>query len=180
MEEVSGPRRSATAGLHRRDLGEDQHGADPGLGAARPEIAGPGSEWPLEDADPDRCVALRPDRCAVRVRQPYQRAKLRSLCRAGSRADACARRPGSHKGQPVRAAIRRAGARLFFLPPTVPISTPSNRLSPSSNSSCVLPQNEPSTQRGKPQEDSSNDSSQTNAATTSSTQDTLQHEIIRL
>lgn len=31
---------------------------------------------------------------------------------------------GSHKGQPVRAAIRRAGARLFFLPPYSPDLNP--------------------------------------------------------
>jgi DDE superfamily endonuclease len=38
---------------------------------------------------------------------------------------------GSHKGQAVRRAIRAAGAKLFFLPPTAPTSTPSSRSSPS-------------------------------------------------
>jgi DDE superfamily endonuclease len=38
---------------------------------------------------------------------------------------------GSHKGGAIRRLIRAAGARLFFLPPTRPISIPSSRSSPS-------------------------------------------------
>jgi transposase len=37
---------------------------------------------------------------------------------------------GSHKGRAIRAAIRDAKAKLFFLPPTRPTSTRSNRPSP--------------------------------------------------
>jgi transposase len=37
---------------------------------------------------------------------------------------------GSHKSQGVRKAIRAAGAKLFFLPLTLPISTRSSRRSP--------------------------------------------------
>jgi len=36
---------------------------------------------------------------------------------------------GSHKGQAVRKAIRRAGAHILLLPPTVPISIRPNRSS---------------------------------------------------
>ena len=39
---------------------------------------------------------------------------------------------GSHKGEAVRQAIRSAGAKLFFLPNTRPISTRSSNSSPSS------------------------------------------------
>jgi hypothetical protein len=58
---------------------------------------------------------------------------------------------GSHKGKAARAAIRRAGAHLLFLPPpasagagyTAPTSTRSNSSLPSSSTSCAKPRNEP-------------------------------------
>ena len=87
---------------------------------------------------------------------------------------------GSHKGQPVREAIRRAGAKLFFLPPYSPDLNPIEQVLPSSSNSCVPPPHEPSRQHGKPQETCSNASNQTNAETTSSMQDTLQRKIIGL
>lgn len=37
---------------------------------------------------------------------------------------------GSHKGEVVRNVVRAAGARLFFLPPHSPTSTPSSSSSP--------------------------------------------------
>ena len=39
MDKVSRPRRSRAAGLHRRDLDQDQHGSVTGMGAARAPIA---------------------------------------------------------------------------------------------------------------------------------------------
>src|SRR5271169_5894081 len=51
---------------------------------------------------------------------------------------------GSHKGKAMRRAIRSAGARLFFLRPTVPTSIRSSRSLPSSGPCCAKPPNEPS------------------------------------
>ena len=50
---------------------------------------------------------------------------------------------GSHKGKAVRRAIRAAGAKLFFLPPYSPTSTPSSRSSPSSRPCCAKPPSAP-------------------------------------
>ena len=46
---------------------------------------------------------------------------------------------GSHKGQPVREAIRRSGPSSSLFTPTAPISIRSNRSLPSSSNSCVPP-----------------------------------------
>jgi DDE superfamily endonuclease len=52
---------------------------------------------------------------------------------------------GSHKGHAIRAAIRKAGARLFiFLPPYSQTSIPSSSSSPSSRACCAKPAHEPS------------------------------------
>lgn len=87
---------------------------------------------------------------------------------------------GSHKGQPVRTAIRKAGAKLFFLPPYSPDLNPIEQASPSSSTSCAWPPNEPSRQLGKPLAGCSDASPQTNAKTISSTLGTLQCKRIRL
>jgi hypothetical protein len=52
---------------------------------------------------------------------------------------------GSHKGKAVRRAIRNAGAKLFFLPTTRPISIRSSRSSPNSRRFCAKPPRVPST-----------------------------------
>jgi len=49
---------------------------------------------------------------------------------------------GSPRGIAVRAALRTVGAKLFFLPPTAPISIPSNRSLPSSRPCCARPKPE--------------------------------------
>ena len=80
---------------------------------------------------------------------------------------------GSHKSKAVRAAIRAAGARLFFLPPYSPDLNPIEQVLPSSNTSCARP---PSGQLRRPGSASalcSTVSYQTNAKPTSPTQDTV-------
>src|SRR5579859_4384516 len=59
MAGLSAPDRPGAAGLHRRDLDQDQHGALARLGAARPTPAGQGSARPLEDPDLHRRLAPR-------------------------------------------------------------------------------------------------------------------------
>jgi DDE superfamily endonuclease len=86
---------------------------------------------------------------------------------------------GSHKSQAVRRAIRRTGAKLFFLPPpTAPISIPSSRSSPSSKPCSARLPSEPSRQPGSGSANSSTTSLQPSAPTTSLTLDTLQNETI--
>jgi DDE superfamily endonuclease len=80
---------------------------------------------------------------------------------------------GSHKSKAVRAAIRAAGARLFFSRPIAPISTRSSRSSPSSNTSCARPPSGPLTRPGSASALCSTVSYQTNAKPTSPTQDTV-------
>lgn len=87
---------------------------------------------------------------------------------------------GSHKGKAVRQAIRAAGAKLLFLPPTAPISTPSSRSSPSSRPCSAKPPREPSKPPGNESVNSSTSSPPPNAPTTSQMQDTLQREGITL
>ena len=87
---------------------------------------------------------------------------------------------GSHKSKAVRAAIRAAGARLFFLPPYSPISTRSSRSSPSSNTSCARPPSGPLTRPGSALAPCSIAFYQTNAKPISPTQDTVLTEHIML
>jgi hypothetical protein len=87
---------------------------------------------------------------------------------------------GSHKSQAVRRAIRKTGAKLFFLPAYSPISIPSSRSSPSSRPCSAKPPSEPSRQPGSASGNSSTTSPQPSAPTTSSTQDTLQSDPITL
>jgi len=51
VDQASGPDRSFPPGLPRRDLDQDHHGADPGMGATGPQAPGQGSTPPLEDDD---------------------------------------------------------------------------------------------------------------------------------
>ena len=87
---------------------------------------------------------------------------------------------GSHKGRAVRAALRGVGAKASSSRPTVPISTPSNRSSPSSRRCCARPRNDPSKQPGDASAPSSNASLPTNAPPTSLTRDTLLPKTERL
>lgn len=93
----------------------------------------------------------------------------------------------SHKNPAIRAAIRAAGARLLFLPPTVPTSTrragvglrPSST-PPSSSTCCAKPPNAPPKPPGSASARSSTPSPRPNAATTSLTPDMRQRNLIRL
>ena len=96
VDEVPGPDRPVPPGVHRRDLDQDQHGAAPGLGAARRAAEGRGAARPLEDHDLPGGAAPRPGRGALAPRRPDRRRELPALRRAGPRADAPARRHRRH------------------------------------------------------------------------------------
>lgn len=78
---------------------------------------------------------------------------------------------GSHKSAEVRQAIRAVGARLWHLPPYSPDLNPIEQAF--SNIGCGRPKNAPSKTHGGTSATSSEPSNQTNAQTTSQTQDTL-------
>src|SRR6478672_1900153 len=80
---------------------------------------------------------------------------------------------GSHKSAALRALIRAAGARLWYLPPYSPTSIRSSRLSPRSNTGCVPLKSEPSKMPGDTSAAWSKPSIPPNATTTSLTPDTL-------
>lgn len=83
----------------------------------------------------------------------------------------------SHKASATRDAIEAAGAKLLFLPPslpTVPTSTRSSRRSPSSRRTYARPPSAPSTACGTPSAASSTFTRHRNAPTTSPTPDTMQ------
>ena len=86
---------------------------------------------------------------------------------------------GSHKGASVRSSIEAAGARLLYLPPTVPTSIRSRSPSPNSRPSCARPPSEPSRACGPGSENAFPPSAQTNAKTTSPPQAMMQREWIR-
>lgn len=73
VEEVSGPASSPTPRLHRRDLGENQHGADPRLVAARPKARCARSVRQMAHAHLSCRTSPRPDRRALRARRADQR-----------------------------------------------------------------------------------------------------------
>ncbi len=140
VEGVSGPDRPFAPGVHRRDLGEDQHGAPARLGSKGPAPEGLCALWPLEDPHLHRRPAPRPHRRALRDRRPDQRRTLPPLCREDPRPDALTRRC-RRAGQPRkpqrqsrprrRQSQRRSPALPAALQPRP--RTRSNRSSPSSN-----------------------------------------------
>src|SRR5271168_330004 len=84
MEGPSGPDRALAACVHRRDLGEDQHGAPAGLGDEGTTAEGLCAPRPLEDPDLHRRAAPRPDRCALGDRRADQRQNLPPTSRKSS------------------------------------------------------------------------------------------------
>jgi transposase len=130
VEGASGEDRSEAACLHRRDLGQDQHDARPW---PMPQRRTPHRQSALRAmANPHvpGGAALRRAHRALRHRRTDQWRELPRLCRASSRP---ALAPGdivvmdnlgSHKGRAVRAAIRAAKAKLFFLPAYSPDLNP--------------------------------------------------------
>ncbi|CCF01006.1 transposon-related protein (plasmid) [Sinorhizobium fredii HH103] len=87
---------------------------------------------------------------------------------------------GSHKSAAVRQIVTAAGARLWFLPPYSPTSIRSNRPSPRSSTGCAMHKSERSRTPGDTSARSSQQSSPTNAVTTSQTPATLpsKHETL--
>ncbi len=80
--------RSLSAGLHRRDLGQDQHDAPPWPLSARPAAGGQGPVRQMADANLSGGPTIRPHRGALCDRRSHQRPKLPGLCRADPRPDA--------------------------------------------------------------------------------------------
>lgn len=130
VEGPSGPDRRLPPGLHRRDLDQDQHGSAPGLGAARPAPESQGAASTLEDHDLPGCPAH--DRVDApwlidgpingeRFRLYVEKVLLPTL-KPGD--IVVIDNLGSHKGKAVRHAIRKAGAKLFFLPKYSPDLNP--------------------------------------------------------
>ena len=126
----AGPDRSRPPGLHRRDLDQDQHGAAPRLGAARPAAEGRRAARPLEDDDLPRRAAPRRVEAPWLLDGPIDGESFRLYV---ERVLVPTLRPGdivvmdnlgSHKSTAVRRAIRAAGARLFFLPKYSPDLNP--------------------------------------------------------
>ena len=68
VEEVSRAPRPQAACVHRRDVDEDQHGANPRMGSERAEASRSSSSWPLEDHDISCRSQGRSRRCALRLR----------------------------------------------------------------------------------------------------------------
>ena len=118
-------------GIHRRDLDQDQYGADPGLGAERPAFARLCAARPVAHHDVPGGTALRPADGSVRLRRgPINEVSFlayveQQLVRTLHPGDIVIMdNLGSHKSKAVRTAIRAAGARLWFLPPYSPELNP--------------------------------------------------------
>jgi transposase len=134
MAQIPGPDRSEPAGIHRRDLDEDQHDAHPWLGTARPKARRQDTAWSLENLDlrggagHDRIDApclfdgpINGQRFLAYVEQ--------SLVPALKPGDVVILdNLGSHKGRAVRRTIRQAGAKLIFLPKYSPDLNPIEQL----------------------------------------------------
>lgn len=86
----------------------------------------------------------------------------------------------SHKGDEVRRAIRAAGARLVFLPPSAQTSTPLNRFLRSSRNCCARRTPDRSSKPGAQSAMCSRNSPQTSACDTSPMLDIRQLEPISL
>jgi transposase len=131
VDQASNPHRSVPPRLHRRDLGQDQHGVAAGLGAARRAAQGQGAAPALEDHDLPRGAAPRPPRGAPWLLDGpidgesfrlYVEKVLVPTLRPGD--IVILDNLGSHRGKAVRRAIRAAGAKLFFLPKYSPDLNP--------------------------------------------------------
>ena len=109
VEALPGQGGSAQAGLHRRDLDEDQHVARMRLGSQWPKGAGLGSLRPLGNLDIHRCSSARPDRRPLGPGRTGERRRPPAPCRNAAGSDARPRRH-RHHGQP-RQPQNRSGAR---------------------------------------------------------------------
>src|SRR3546814_2744171 len=80
-------------------LGQDEHGSAAGVGTGRPAAPRQGALRALEDDDLHRRPALRPDRCALRVRPADQWGELHPVGRAAALPDAGAGRSEEHTSE---------------------------------------------------------------------------------
>ena len=99
VEEVQGADRSATAGLHRRYLGQDQHDPNLRLEPARPAAQRQSPSRAMDHHDLPGGPAARPYRRTLRVRRADQWPQLPCLRPTMPRPDTAARRRRRH-GQP--------------------------------------------------------------------------------
>jgi transposase len=130
MEALSGPDQPSPAGLHRRDLGQDQHGSLARLDAKGERLAGqpPFGYWNTSTF----IAALRHDRVDAPwvIDGPINGDAFRTyvekvLVPTLSPGDVVVMdNLGSHKSPALRKAIRGAGAKLFHLPPYNPDLSP--------------------------------------------------------
>jgi hypothetical protein len=183
VAQVSAAHRCRAAGVHRRDVDEDQHGAAQGLEPEGRTAPGQRAAWPLENHDLPRRLALRRHHRALRVRRPDQRRKFPALCRTDfgseSQAPRCrhhgqSRQPQGQCRQSPNQGCRRA--------PAVPAatSTRSSSCSPNSSTCCARPKSARSRPPGGALEHSSPASPPMNAGTTSVTPDTGQCRVMTL
>src|ERR1700675_3390623 len=122
MEAPSGPGRALAACVHRRDLGEDQHGAPAGLGdgGRRLKAYAPHGHWKTLTF----IAALRHDRIDAPwvIDGPINGETFllyieKILAPTLSPGDVVVLdNLGSHKGKAARAIVRAKGAHLIFLP----------------------------------------------------------------
>jgi transposase len=131
MEGPSGPDRALAACVHRRDLGEDQHGAPARLGnegTTAEGLCAPHGHWKTLTF----IAALRHDRFDApwvtdgpingETFLLYIEAILAPSLSSGD--VVVLDNLGSHKGKAARAILRAKGAHLIFLPPYSPDLNP--------------------------------------------------------
>lgn len=186
--EISVAHRPGPPRLHRRNLDQDQYGAAAGLEPVRCTPEGPRPLWPLEYHDLPGRAAQRPDRGALDDDGAINAERFRVyveqvLAPTLTPGDIVVMdNLGSHKGKPVRRAIRQTGAKLIVgticppdrllipsnsCPNTCPTSTRSSSSSPSSNTACAPPNSAPEKPSPRPSPTASLPSHPKNVQTTS-------------
>ncbi len=178
---VRGPAQpqSRAPGVHRRDLGIDQHGPSPWTLPSWRAVACWRAAWALEDDNLRRRAPHRHGG-ADGARRADQSRRVPRLCRPGARPRA---EPGdvvimdnlsSHKAPAVREMIEAADASLLYLPPYSPDFNPIEQAFSKLKAICAKPPSAPATACGTPSVASSTSTRLPSAPTTSPTQDTMQ------
>ena len=137
--------RSAAAGVHRRDLGQDQHGAAARLvPAGRAAVAKvPHGHWKTHDVPRRACA--RPHRRALRLDGPINGESFRAYVEQVLVPTLQAGRhrhhgqPRRHKGGPSARRSAQPAPACCSCRRTLPTSTRSSRSSPSSRRCCAKP-----------------------------------------
>jgi len=182
---VCGPTRprSRQAGVHRRDLGLNQHGAPLWSRPARRAIARRRPAWPLEN-DHLRVAGLRLDGvlAPLVLDGPINAAAFEAYVEQFL---APTLLPGDivvidnlsrHKAPNVRALIEAVGANLLYHPPYSPDFNPIEKLFSKLRPCCEKPPSEPSAASGASSANASIASPHANAQTISRPQATSQAE----